>query len=178
MSCILSGILFLAIGGCRTVLQTKAPEDKYEEVIFSPQLSSFVIPLDFSIQEMQTLANKYTEGVLYEDNNIEDDGFMVKVQKYSPITLSLYGNEIQYRVPLKIWAKGSASLNALGLSLSDEEEAEGSLALVFRTKVDFDPFWNMQTSTRFISYEWLEQPKFSIPLLTIPFKLVADRVIK
>jgi hypothetical protein len=44
--------------------------------------------------------------------------------------------------------------------------------------VDFDAFWNIQTTTRFISYEWLVQPKFSIPLLTIPFKLVADRMIK
>ncbi|MBC7485983.1 MAG: DUF4403 family protein [Cytophagaceae bacterium] len=175
---ILFSILSLALVGCRTALQTVAPEEKYEEVDFSPQVSSFIIPLDFSIPEMQTLANKYTEGILYEDNNMDDDNFMVKVEKHSPITLSLYGNEIQYRVPLKVWLKGGASLQSFGLSLSNEEEAEGSLALVFRTKIDFDPFWNIQTTTRFISYEWLVQPKFSIPLLTIPFKIVADRMIK
>jgi len=176
--CILSGILILSLGGCRTALHTVAPEEKYEEVAFSPQVSSFVIPLDFSIPEMQALANKYTEGVLYEDNNMEDDNFMVNVRKYSPITLSIAGNEIQYRVPLKIWLKGGASLQSFGLSLSDEEEAEGALAMVFKTKVDFDAFWNIQTTTQFISYEWLVQPKFSIPLLTVPFKIVADRLIK
>jgi len=175
---ILISILILALGGCKTALHTVAPEEKYEEVDFSPQVSSFSIPLDLSIPEMQALANKYTQGILYEDNNMEDDNFMVKVEKHSPITLSLYGNEIQYRVPLKVWLKGGTSLNALGFSLSDDEEAEGSLALIFRTKVDFDAFWNIQTTTRFISYEWLVQPKFSIPLLTVPFKIVADRMIK
>jgi hypothetical protein len=164
------------LNACKTALHTIAPEEKYEKIDFSPQVSSFSIPLDFSIPEMQALANKYTEGILYEDNNMEDDNFMVKVEKHSPITLSLYGNEIQYRVPLKIWLRGS--LKTFGISLSEEEEAEGSLALVFRTKVDFDPFWNIQTNTHFISYEWLVQPKFSIPLLTIPFKMVADRMIK
>jgi hypothetical protein len=175
---ILLSILILTLVGCRTALQTVAPEEKYEEVDFSPQVSSFSIPLDLSIPEMQVLANKYTEGILYEDNDMKDDNFMVKVQKHSAITLSLYGNEIQYRVPLKIWAKGGASFQSFGLSIGDEEEVEGSLALIFRTKVDFDPFWNIQTTTRFISYEWLEQPKFSIPLLTVPFKIVADRMIK
>jgi hypothetical protein len=175
---LLSGVLLFFIGGCQTVLHTVAPEEKYEAFSFSPQVSSFVIPLDFSIPEMQVLANKYTEGVLYEDNNMEDDHFMVKITKQSPITLSLYGNEIQYRVPLNVWLKGGTSLNALGFSLGDEEEAEGSLALIFRTKIDFDPFWNIQTTTRLISYEWLSAPHFSIPLLSVPFKLVADRLIK
>jgi Domain of unknown function (DUF4403) len=176
--CILSGILVLSLGGCRTALHNVAPEEKYEEVDFSPQVSSFNIPLDFSIPEMQVLANKYTEGVLYEDNNLDDDHFMVKVEKHSPITLSLFNNEIQYRLPLKVWLKGGASFQSFGLSVGDAEEVEGSLALIFRTKVDFDPFWNIQSATRFISYEWLVQPKFSIPLLNIPFKLVADRMIK
>lgn len=163
---------------CRTALNTVAPQELYEEVEFTPQVSAFSIPFNFSIPEMQALANKYTEGVLYEDNTMDDDHFMVKVEKHSPITLSLYGNEIQYRVPLKIWGKGSASLKSFGLSLSNEEEVEGAIALVFRTKVDFDPFWNIQPTTRFISYEWLVQPKFSISVLSVPFKMVADRMIK
>lgn len=177
----LTGIFLLVLlltSYCKTALTTVAPEEKYEELEFTPQASTFVIPLDFSIAEMQALANKYTQGVLYEDKDMEDDHFMVRVEKHSAITLSLSGNEIQYRVPLKVWLKGGTSFETFGLKLSDAEEAEGALALVFRTKIDFDPFWNIQPATRFVSYEWLEVPKFSIPLLAVPFKLVADRMIK
>ncbi len=170
--------ILLALASCRTAIQTVAPEEKYEQVHFSPQESSFSIPLQFSMQEMQVLVNKHTEGVLYEDKNMEDDNFVVKVSKHSPITLSVAGNEIQFRVPLNVWLKGGMNVNTLGISWGDFEEVNGALALTFRTKVDLDPFWNIKTKTRFVNYEWLEQPKFSVALLNIPFKLVADKLIK
>lgn len=171
-------LILLALASCRTAIQTVAPEEKYEQVHFSPQESSFSIPLQFSIQEMQALVNKHTEGVLYEDKNMEDDNFMVKVSKHSPITLSITGNEVQFRVPLNVWLKGGVNGKTLGISWGDFEEVNGALALTFRTKVDLDPFWNIKTQTRFVTYEWIEQPQFSIALLNIPFKILAGRLIK
>lgn len=167
----------LSFASCRTAIQTVAPEEKYEQVRYIPQESFFSMPLHFSIQEMQSLINKHTEGVLYEDKNIDDDNFMVKVSKHSPITLSIKGNEVQFRVPLDIWLKGSMEANVLGFSLGDVEEVKGSLAMTFSTKVELDPFWNINPQTRFVSYEWMNQPKFSIALLNIPFKIVANKII-
>lgn len=171
-------VLLACLVSCRTAIQTVAPEEKYEEVHFSPQESSFTIPLHFSIQEMQSLVNKYTEGVLYEDNNLEDDNFMVKVNKHSPITLSVSGNEVQFRVPLDLWLKGGVKGSTFGFSWGDFEEVKGALALTFRSKVDLDPFWNIKTKTTFVKYEWINQPQFSISLLNIPFKILADRLIQ
>jgi len=170
--------LLLNVFSCRTAIHTLAPEEKYEQVRYTPQESLFSIPLHFSIQEMQTLVNKHTEGVLYEDKNIEDDNFMVKVSKNSPITLSITGNEVQFRVPLDVWLKGGAKGSTLGISWGDFEEVNGSIALTFRTKVDMDLFWNISTKTRFVKYEWIKQPQFSIALLNIPFKIVADKLIR
>ena len=176
--CLLAVVGIVFFTSCRTAIQTVAPEEAFEEVRFSPQESSFVIPLVFSIQELQNLVNKYTEGVLYEDNNIEDDNFMVKVSKHSPITLSIIGNDVQFRVPLEVWLKGGIKVNTFGVSFSDYEEANGSLALTFRTKLDIDPFWNVRTTTSFVNYEWIKQPQFSIALLNFPFKIVANNIIQ
>ena len=162
---------------CKSVITTVAPSEVYEEVVYTPRESSFTIPVHYSIAELQNVINNSTKGVLYEDNNLDDDQFQIRITKKAPITLSVKNEELTYTVPLDIWVKGGVKGGFLGIDYSQYEEVNASLAFTFKTKISFDPFWNIATETKFVKYDWIETPKFSIPVLAYPFKIIANKII-
>ena len=55
--------------------------------------------------------------LIYEDADLSDDGLQMRVWKIQPITMSLAGNEIRYRVPVNIWVKKDLTFAAAEVTL-------------------------------------------------------------
>ena len=77
--------------------------------------SSVSIPVNLPISEIQRLVNQQITGVLYEDQDFENnnsDQLKTKVEKDGNIAIkALTNNRLMFSVPLKIWAeKGLGTL--------------------------------------------------------------------
>lgn len=139
-----------------------------------PSINSNInLPVNLDITELQKSINKKITGVLYEDydmTNNDNDQLMLKVMKASDISLKIYGQQLEYRVPLNIWFKKGI----LGMT---DVDGSGDLALTFKTDFTINPDWSLNTFTQIVNHEWITPPKIQTSLVNMPIKYIADIVI-
>jgi len=139
-----------------------------------PSINSNInLPVNLDITELQKSINKKITGVLYEDydmTNNDNDQLMLKVMKANDISLKIYGQQLEYRVPLNIWFKKGI----LGMT---DVDGSGDLALTFKTDFTINPDWSLNTFTQIVSHEWITPPKIQTSLVNMPIKYIADIVI-
>ncbi|MFM8486308.1 MAG: DUF4403 family protein, partial [Bacteroidota bacterium] len=120
------------------------PPESYNRYEDTPLLSYLTIPVLITVDDLVSSLNKTTSGeALYEDFSYTDnnnDGLMLSIWKSRDISLSFYGNTIKYRIPLKIWVKKDLLFGAAA-------EADGELALNFKTTYKLNPDWTIGTQT-------------------------------
>src|SRR5690349_19154842 len=80
---------------------------------------SFInLPVSIKLKDIQNQTNTLLNGLIYEDNTIEDDNIEIKVWKQAPITitndLAKDGEKIKTVLPLKVWAKYRMGTKTMG----------------------------------------------------------------
>lgn len=166
--------LVLSFSACKTI-ETQAPEEEYNTYTLQPELSYLVLPVDISIPGLQKTINTNISGLLYEDNDLNDgDDLMVKVWKKSEISITASGNEISYQVPLDVWLKTGKNLGLV----SYYGDTKMSINLKFKTRVNVDKNWNVQTITTPVGYTWIEKPSWKVAGFDIPITPIADELVK
>lgn len=140
---------------CKSTKNASAPNpgEQYNAIVEPPLVSTITIPVSIGVNDLVNSLNTRLQGVLYEDNSYTDNGnddLMMKINKTQPITMSLSGNTLKYRVPVKIWAKQKLFIGAA--------EAEGELALNLRTTYKLNTDWSLTTTTEVEYHEWLKKP--------------------
>jgi Domain of unknown function (DUF4403) len=151
--------------------QPQRPMESYEDPLdVPPAFSAVNIPIRLNAQEIERLLNTKMNGVIYEDNNVNDDGIMMKATKTQDINIKLEGFQMTYRVPMKIWMFKSV-IGSRGF------EAEGELALLFKTNVNIKPDWWMWTNTDLVGQEWIRNMAVKTGLGNIDVKYIADMII-
>lgn len=168
-------ILFIFLGifaACGTTKnQPQKPMESYvEPVEVPPSVSMVNIPIRLNAAEIERLLNSKLSGAIYEDNNLDDDGLMLKATKTQNINIKLDGFTMSYRVPLKLWVFKKV-IGSKGI------EAEGELALNFKTAVNVQPEWWMWTKTELVGQEWIRNMAVKTGLGNIDVKYLADIII-
>ena len=77
-----TAMLFLS--GCSTAKKIEAlkPEPSNDEPMAFENATSFInLPVTITIADIETQVNKLLNGLIYEDNNIDDDNITMKVWK-------------------------------------------------------------------------------------------------
>lgn len=144
--------------------------EEYQALQESPS-SMLNIPVDIDVRELEKSLNEQLKGLLYEDDDIRDgDKMMIRAVKRENIRLSVDSNLIKYRVPLALWIKYD-----LGIS---KVEADGDLALSFKTAFDISRDWSVTTKTEIEGYDWLEKPRLKMGSFNLPISFIADLVLK
>ncbi len=146
-----------------------APAEQYDALADKPLVSTINIPVNITRTELETAINKKLVDLIYEDADLADDGLQLRVWKIQPITMSLSGNEIRYRVPVNIWVKKDLTFTAA--------EVSGDLALNFRTVFNIREDWSLETWTAVESHEWLKKPKLLTSVWDIPVESLANLVL-
>lgn len=142
---------------CKSARMAKIPRpaEQYESRQDTPVISTLTIPVDIPMDVLVRSLNERLSGqALYEDYSYTDndnDGLMLNAWKDGDITLSLLGDALKYRVPLKIWLKKK-------LVFGTAAEAEARLALNFKTVFHLNNDWTISTQTTVEWYEWLKNP--------------------
>lgn len=168
--------------GCKsTGLATQAPNENYMNIEYKPKPSAISIPVEIDVKSVETMLNKELTGLIYEDNSLTNNGndnLMVKVWKLDNFKIDMEGDQLSYRIPLKIWAKAGFKLTKLGITISDYRDFNIEIALKFRTKVTLNSDWSLTTKTVSDGYDWISQPTVNIAGYQMPIKYVADVILK
>ena len=63
---------------------------------------SFIsIPISIKLKDIENQTNKFMNGLIYEDNTIEDDDIEMKIWKLAPISIKNTDGKITTVLPLK-----------------------------------------------------------------------------
>ncbi len=165
------GICLLALlySACKSTKPVR-PVEEYEELM-EERISVINIPVDISVRELETSLNQQLKGVLYEDKNLKDgDNMRIRAEKRQNIRLGIDSQLIKYRVPLSLWIQYD-----LGIS---RVEAEGEIALDFKTAFDIRDDWRVVTTTEIIRYDWLDKPRLKMGMVNLPIGFIADLVLQ
>ncbi|MCQ2219091.1 MAG: DUF4403 family protein [Paludibacteraceae bacterium] len=150
------------------------PEEEYEEIFYTPKTSTLHIPLDINISFLEKKLNETFNGVLYEDNNIEDDSLMVKAEKAKDFKIQYEDNVLEYQVPIKFWVKKRFDL---GITYTDKE-IEGAIDLKFKTTINLSKDWNIVSKTEIVNYSWIKKPVLKVGFVDVRITFIVDKIIK
>jgi Domain of unknown function (DUF4403) len=157
--------------GSKATTNAPRPAESYAtETVEQPLLSSLAIPVSIPVSELLRKINgTLSQAALYEDYSYDDGGrddLMMNAWLSQNITANLSNNNIQYRVPLKLWLKKRL--------LVGEAEAVAELALSFRTTYTINPDWTLSTKTTVEYHEWLSKPVLKTGLGDVSVETLAN----
>jgi len=167
-------ILVLTFNSCKTALQIEKPKESYLPSNLSPVLSELPLQVELDVKKLEASVNKKMTGIIFEGSNLANKDLTVRVTKAQNITFNIINNVIEYRVPLKVWSHFSWKVEKFGLSIGDQYEANGSIALTYKTIISIDKNWKFVSKTTSSGYEWIESPKLSVIGVNVPVTPIAN----
>lgn len=170
---LLVACIMLFSTSCKT-LQIEKPKESYLPSNLAPVLSEFPLLVDIDVKQLETAVNAKMNGLIFEGSNISDKDLSIKVWKAQNFSLSIKNNVIEYRVPLKVWSKFAWKVEKFGLSVGDNYEAEGSIALKYRTTININKDWKLVSQTTSNGYEWIQTPKLKAVGVNVPVTPIAN----
>jgi hypothetical protein len=177
ISTFIISILSLSAFSCKTITPV-APPEAFQTVVIKPELSEISIPVEIPVKALEMAVNRSLKGLLYEDLDMEGDNLAAKVWKIDSIKIGANGNILSYKIPLKIWLRNRLRIDAIGLDLGEMKEIEFALNVKFRTRVNIDHTWKIDTHSSFDGIEWIQRPEINIGGMAIPVAPIAERIIK
>ncbi|WP_066835801.1 DUF4403 family protein [Rufibacter ruber] len=153
-----------------TSLSTTAPSAAVaQHPLPERRLSTINVPITIPVTLLEQVLNEQLTGVLYQDDNLEDDDLAVKVTKAAPIRLKAEFSKLYVEVPLRVKAKGRWQWNACELckKLQKTEETEFDLVVKTESRLQVLPNYQLKSYTSG-DFAWGERkPTLSLGPLTI-----------
>ncbi|WP_152556936.1 DUF4403 family protein [Flavobacterium sp. 83] len=183
-SFLLSIALIILISGCSTSqkIATLKPEPDDAVPLVYENIPSFInLPISIRLKDIENQTNTILNGLIYEDNNIEDDDIEIKVWKQAPITITndkgVSGEKIKTILPLKAIVKYRIGTKKMGVEFYDTREfnLDGVVTLISETGLIN---WKLNTKTELKSLDWNESPTMSIFGKNIPVTYLINPGIK
>ncbi len=167
--------LSMFFSSCKTSqLQIEKPKESYIPTQIKPAMSEFPLSIQIDVEKLQSAVNKKMTGLIYEGNNLNNQDLSVKIWKVQDFDFKINNNVIEYKIPLKLWTRFAWKFEKFGLSVSDHYEANGSIALSYKTTISIDKNWNLVAKTTSTGFQWLETPKINVIGTDVPVTSVAN----
>jgi hypothetical protein len=127
---------------------------------------SFInLPVSIKLKDIENKTNTLLNGLIYEDNNIEDDNIEIKVWKQAPITITndrgTVGEKIKTVLPLKVWVKYRIGTKTLGVELYKTQEFNLNGVVTLLSDVALSN-WRLSSKTTLKSLDWTESPTMTV----------------
>lgn len=168
--------LFISIVliGCSTtnkIASLKPEPSKNVPMVYKTNTSFVSMPMEISLVEIENQLNKSLTGLLFEDNNLEDDKSEMKIWKTAPIKISEKDGKIQSIIPLKIYSKIKYGTEFLGLNDTREINLNGTITLLSVAKLSN---WKMVTTSKIEDFEWSESPTILVAGKKVPITYIIN----
>ena len=175
-----TGIVCLLLFGCSATQKITAlrPEPDDASPLLYDNATSFIdMPITIKLKDVEYQTNKLLNGLIYEDNNINDDDYEIKIWKLAPITLSNENGKIKTVLPLKAFVKYRIGTNRLGIDLYTTREFNfnGNVNLVSAVGLTN---WKLNTTTELKSLDWNESPSVTVMGKAVPITYLINPAIK
>lgn len=167
-------ILLSALFSCSSTnnIATIKPEPSQNTPMAYKTTTSFVsMPMEVSLKEIENQLNKALTGLIYEDNNLDDDKTEMKIWKTGTIKLIEKDGKIQSVLPLKIWSKIKYGSEFMGLNDTREIDLNGTITLLSTAKLSN---WKMNTSSVIEDFEWSESPTILVAGKKVPITYIIN----
>jgi hypothetical protein len=172
--------MVLLICGCSSSskITTLKPEpDDAKPLVYESQLSYINLPVSIKIKDIENQTNTFLNGLIYEDNNIEDDNIELKIWKQAPISISNENGKLKTTLPLKVMLKYRIGTTTLGVPLYNTKEfnLNGVVTLVSNAVLNN---WKLSTTTELKSLDWNESPTVTIMGKNVPITFIVKSAIQ
>ncbi len=151
------------------------PQESYKEFNYTPLLSKINVPIEVDVNAVQNTVNNTLKGLLFEDNNIEDDSLKLKVWKNGEFGIQFDGEIITVEVPLKLWIQ--KRIGIMGLTYRDQE-IEAGITVKVRSRLQISKSWGLISKSEVVNYQWTQKPTAKIVGLNVPITYIVDNILK
>lgn len=163
-------------------IETLKPEPDDASPIIYNSIPSFInMPVSIKLKDIENKTNQFLNGLIYEDNDIEDDNIEMKIWKLAPISIknenSTTENKIITVLPLKAQIKYRIGTKKMGVELYDTRAFNLNGLVNISSSVALTN-WKLKTSTELKSLDWNESPTITILGKNIPITYLINPTIK
>ena len=170
-------LFFVASCGTTSKLEAMKPEPDDATPLVYTNANSFInMPILIKLKDIENKTNSLLNGLIYEDNDLEDDDIEMKVWKLSPIIISNKDGKIKTILPLKVQAKYRYGIKKLGVDLRDTKEFNLNGVVNLLSDVSLSN-WKMNTNTQLESIDWNDTPTMSILGKNMPITYLINPAI-
>jgi len=162
-------------------LATLKPEpDDASPLIYDSNPSFINLPISIKLNDIQNQTNTILDGLIYEDNNIEDDDIEIKIWKQAPIKIqndpANRDKKLKTTLPLKAYIKYRIGSKKLGVEIYDTREFNLNGIITLSSEVSLTN-WKLNTKTEFKSLEWNESPTMTVFGKNMPITYLVNPAI-
>jgi hypothetical protein len=178
--------LFIALSvltSCSTTqkLETLKPEpDDASPLVYDSSPSFINLPITVKLHDIENQTNSILNGLIYEDNTIEDDDIEMKIWKVAPIKIqndpANPDKKIKTVLPLKATIKYRIGTKKLGVELYDVREFNLNGVITLSSEVALTN-WKLNTKTEFKSLDWNESPTMMVFGKSMPITYLVNPAI-
>ena len=176
-------IIFL-VSSCSTsnkIEALKPQPDDASPLVYDNTPSCINLPISVKLKDVESQTNALLNGLIYDDNNIEDDNIEMKIWKLAPISISndpkVSGGKIKTILPLKVLFKYRIGTKTLGVELYNTKEFNLNGVVTLMSDVAFTN-WKLITKTELKSLDWNESPTMGVFGKNVPVTYLMTPAIK
>lgn len=174
---LLSALLFTSACSTSSKIAALKPAPNYSSaIVYDKQESYLNLPLEIQVADLQSQTNKYLNGLIYDDQVLEDDNVMLKVWKESPILIQENAGKLEMALPLKVWAKVRYGIEKFGFSAYDTREVNLNGIIRLNSAVNIQN-WKLVTNTQIQEIDWVESPSIVVLGKNVPVTYLINPAI-
>jgi hypothetical protein len=163
-------------------INTLKPEPDDAIPLVHENTPSFInLAVSVKLKDIENKTNSLLTGLIYEDNNIEDDDVEIKAWKLAPITIKNTNGtskeKIETILPLKAMVKYRIGTKSMGVDLYSIREFNLNGIITLTSDVALTN-WQLKTKTTLKSLDWNETPTMSLVGKNIPITYLINPTIK
>jgi hypothetical protein len=178
---ILSIVLITSCSTTNKIATLKPEPDDATPLVYENTPSFINLPISVKLKDIENQTNSFLNGLIYEDNNIEDDDIEMKIWKLAPITIKndngANGQKIRTVLPLKAIVKYRIGTKKMGVELYNTKEFNLDGVVTLLSDVGLTN-WKMNTKTELKSLDWNESPTMTVFGKNVPVTYLINPGIK
>jgi hypothetical protein len=176
-------IIFL-ISSCASsnkIAALKPEPNDASPLVYETSPSFINLPISVKLKDVENQTNTLLNGLIYEDNYIEDDNIEMKIWKLAPISIEndkeSAGQKIKTILPLKVLFKYRIGTKKLGVELYNTKEFNLNGVVTLLSDVGLTN-WKLNTKTELKSLDWNESPTMVVFGKNVPVTYLMTPAIK
>ena len=184
LSFLLVFLIIFFISSCSTsnkIAALKPEPDDASPLVYENTPSFINLPISVKLKDVENQTNTLLNGLIYEDNNIEDDDIEMKIWKLAPITIEndkeSASGKIKTILPLKALIKYRIGTKTMGVELYNTKEFNLNGLVTLVSDVGLTN-WKLSTKTELKSLDWNESPTMVVFGKNVPVTYLINPAVK